>query len=411
MISTMNDNERRDNAMTQHPLASRLRILLPLLLVPATILVVQFAPKNSSDAKNPSAAANVPTVAAPANASPDAPVPLSPLEGTVFVESSQTLTWLWPPGLAPNQAFAVRVGSEQDCPREIWTEDTSLDITEVIDSFEREVGSFYWQVVVINRDAKGDFESTASEWSPTQTLYRVRHISPTPVPPEQRSEAAQMVVDAVPLFATRTQPLAVTIDTARSWVSAHSDASTQDSFAPDYSDALAMMARSEHGESDRPRLLCDGQATALHTLLLELGIDSRLIFLYTDVADSIQEHTILEVFNWETQRWELHDVLSDRFFVDENGDRASIERVVFGPLESVSVCGPDHTCVPILDSDYPYRQHFAAFRYGYTNEFWVNPDRFNVNKRFPSNNNRNLAEYLTGNPNDFIFRFNSWEGQ
>ena len=55
------------------------------------------------------------------------------------------------------------------------------------------------------------------------------------------------------------------------------------------------------------------------------------------------------------------------------------------------------------------QDYFGAFRYGYTNEFWVNPDRFDVSVRVEAFDNRNLPEFLTGNSRDFIFHFDSWE--
>jgi hypothetical protein len=198
------------------------------------------------------------------------------------------------------------------------------------------------------------------------------------------------------------------IDAARILVTNHSDTTTQGDFAPDFSDALDMIAAHAQGTGERPGLLCNAQATALLTLLRELGIDSRLIFLYGDNLDKLQEHTLLEVFNPDTQYWELHDVLSNRTFEDENGNRASIERIVFGPQDSIFVCDPAGECTSLPESDYEYREYFEGFRYGHSETFWINPDRFNASKRFPSNDNRTLTEYLTGNSRDFLIRFDSW---
>lgn len=372
--------------------ALALRLTLAALLVSAAIAVVV---RMRADAP-PNTAQTTSREPAPA------PQPIAPPDGTFFVESTQTLIWEWTPGLGADQRYAVRVWFADESPREVWTTATTVDARDVIDSYAQAVGPYHWQVAVITVDATGGFAAMASAWSPVQTLQRVRHLSPTPVPPEQRSAAAQLVVSGAPASAAET------IDAVRIFVSTHSDASAQDRFAPDYRDALAMMADFAAGEGAKPRLLCDGQATAALTLLAELGVDSRLIFLYGDAIDSVQEHTILEVFNPDTQRWELHDVVNNRYFVDEHGARTTIERLVFGPLTTVSICAADGTCAPLRDSGYPHRGLFEAFRYGHSDTFWVNPDRFDVTKRFPTNQNRNLAEYLTGNPRDFVFRFDSW---
>lgn len=385
------------------PRQSMIRLALPVILLGATMLIVQLV---GGDAKDETGE-GTPTPPAKTQSQPEwesssAPQPVSPRDGAIFVDSAQTLTWKWSPGLAENQQFVVHVWYGVETPREVWTVESSLDAAEAVDSFVQDTGQFYWQVAVITVNADGSFASMASEWSPVQRLERVRHISPPPLPVEQRSAAAQAIMAGEP------PSIEATIDAVRVYIFSHSDHSAQHSFAPDYSDALAMMVAYDAGEGEKPRLMCDGQATSALTLLLELGIDSRLIFLYTDISDSVQEHTILEVFNSDSQRWELHDVYSNRYFVDENRNRTTIERLVFGPLETVSVCDADHACAPFLDSDYGFPNHFEAFRYGYTDTFWVNPDRFDMSKRFPSNGDRNLAEYLTDNPRDFVFRFDSW---
>ncbi|MBI5959793.1 MAG: hypothetical protein HY866_13720 [Chloroflexi bacterium] len=333
---------------------------------------------------------------------PNVPLPVSPLSGEFFVDSQVTLRWDYLPDLAPRQTFAVQIWYEDEALRENWTNERQFDAQASIDSYEQEIGAFSWQVAVINLAETGGFESMGSAWSPVQTVERVRRIRPMPIPEAQRSAAARLVM---------TQEYASTsemITRVRHFINSNSDDETQDTFAADYHDALDMIAAHSNGQGPSPRLLCDGQATAMLTLLGELGIESRLIFLYGDNIDQIYEHTLLEVFNPSTQHWELHDVLSDVSFADENGNPTSIERMVFGVLDTVSVCDKDGECALFPEADYNYKIHFEAFRYGYTDTFWVNPDRFDLTKRFPSNDNKNLAEYLTGNPRDFVFRLDNW---
>lgn len=335
-----------------------------------------------------------------------APEPRAPVDRSYFVESDLTLTWDWSPPLTAQQTFAVRLwyGADDANYREAWVSDPAFQAAETIDGYLQAVGDFHWQVAVINLDQDGVFASMGSEWSVIQTLQRVRHISPTAVLAEERSPVTELILAMQPADTTAL------IDAVRHFVPEHSDGETQDAgFDPDYGDALDMMAAYAAGTGDKPRLLCDGQVTSALTVLAELGIVSRLIFLYSDDLDKIVEHTVLEVFNPDTQHWEVHDVYSDRYFVDENGDRASIERLVFGDLAITSVCTPDGDCTPFNDADYGFTTLFEAFRYGHVNTFWVNPDRFDVSKRFITNGNVNLAEYKTGNPRDFTFHFDSWE--
>ena len=331
-----------------------------------------------------------------------APQPVEPPDGLTFVESDLVLRWDWPPDLADGQTFALRLWADDVPPQEIWTADSALNARDLIDSFSRDWGAFHWQVAVVRFSETDGFLGMASEWSPVRTLNRVRRISPTPYPAAQQSELARLVVDQ------KLEQATALIDFARHFIFTHTHDTRQDQFAPDYSDALAMMLAASRGEGDAPYLLCDGQSTAMLTLLQELGIESRLIFLYSDGDTKIHEHTVLEVFNPDTQRWEVHDPLNDNTFIDTaDGQRASAERLVFGPLDTVEGCVFDGTCGP--EHMAFIRDYLEAFRYGYTDTFWVNPDRFDISRRFADNDNRNLAEYLTGNPREFQFRFDSWE--
>lgn len=330
-----------------------------------------------------------------------APAAAAPRDGDQFVESAVTLRWTWSPGLAPDEIFAVRVWYGDEAPQELWTKDTSLDAQKMIDSFSRDLGDFHWSVAVIVYSDQGGFQRMASAWSPVQTITRVHRLSLTPYPPDQQSDAAHYVLAQAPATVSGR------IDFVRSFIADHTHDKRQDAFKPDYSDALQMIVDNAQGQGEMPYLQCDGQSTAMLTLLKEIGIESRLIFLYGDNATQVQEHTMLEVFNTDTQQWELNDVLNNLYFIDTGTQaRASIERVVFGSLDTIAACDPSGACSP--DRLQPVKDYLEAFRYGYTDTFWVNPDRFDISKRFIDNGNVNLSEYLTGNPRDFQFRFDSW---
>ncbi len=332
---------------------------------------------------------------------PAAPPIVAPVDGTAFVESDMVLEWEWPRALPANQTFAVRLWFGEDAPREVWTSETSLSAQEMIDSYSQQIGAFHWQVALIQVAEGGGFESMASEWSPIQTLSRVRHISPTPYAAADQSPLTQHIL--AQNLPTATEVIDYTrqliYDNALSGHEGRDDKNVV---------AIQMMYDHLQGQSEKPYLWCDGRATALMTLLREMGIDSRLIFLYGDNSSQVQEHTFLEVFNPDTQQWEVSDPFFNIYYVDTNSQgRASIERLVFGPLDTIAGCdGVSGTCGP--ENIKPYRKYFEAFRYGYTDTFYVNPDRFDLSKRFPNNEGANLSEYLTGNPRDFKFIFDSW---
>ena len=206
--------------------------------------------------------------------SQQAPVPVSPVDGSEFVDSDIVLSWSWSPGLDQNQVYALRVWAQNSRLHEVWTVDNLVPAAEIIDSFSLDFGKFYWQVGVVSLDAGGGYEAMGSEWSETSSLQRLRRarlpakafadMSPTARHFHILGLSASELIDAVHLF-----------------IHQNSKTNEQLSYSPDYSDAVALMYEHSQGESsEMPRLLCDGRSTAMLTILKELGIESRLVFLY-----------------------------------------------------------------------------------------------------------------------------------
>jgi hypothetical protein len=376
---------------------SNIRLFIIALAVIVAIGLVLFATLYD-DTSAPNAAPPAGSVAA---AQITAPTITAPPDGSYFVESDVTLAWEWPSALADHQVFAVRVWYADDDPREVWTADTSLSAQDMIDSYSQDLGEFHWQVAVIQMAAGGGFERMVSEWTPVQTLNRVRHISPDPYPQAQQSPLTRYIV-------SQNLPTArAVIDFTRNLIYDNTlrgnDANNLDSAA-----AMQTLYAVIQGDGDKPPMWCDGRSTVFLTLLREMGIDSRLIFLYGDNSTQVQEHTVLEVFNPDTQRWEVQDALNNLYYVDTTTQtRASAERMVFGSLATIVACeGATDSCGP--EGLKHQKRFYEGFRYGYSDTFWINPDRFDISKRFPQNNNANLPEYLTGNPREFKFIFDNW---
>jgi len=330
-----------------------------------------------------------------------APHPITPDDNLTFVESDLMLSWDWAGGLAENQAYVVRLWFEEQTPREAWVGESSFDAQEFIDSFSANWGTYQWQVAVVNTSENG-FEGMGSEWSEIQTLNRVRRISPEPYPQELMSDAARMI--AAENYETATE----TIDAVRDFVYLNAVDRQQRPYEADYSDAIQIMYDYSQGLTDeQPYLQCDGRSGSMFTLLQELGIESRLILLYGHDSSWISQHTFLEVFNPDTQQWEVHDGLYGIYLYDEVAERrASAERAIFGPVEGMTACNTDGECS--LDFYDNVDGYLKAFRYGYTMTIWVNPDRFDLSKRFQRD--ANLAEFLTGDPLDVTLQIGRWQG-
>ena len=333
-----------------------------------------------------------------------APTLVAQFDDSEFVDSDIYLEWRWTAGLAHNQRFALRIWTEELPYREIWTVDSRVSVAEVIDSFSVEVGSFYWKVTVVNVDETGNFASSGSEWSAEFHLRRVRRLSILSKDYSEMSGIAQQIHD-------QNLNLSETIDEAHRFIQENSIPDLQQDYDADYGDAIELMFNYAQGQSsERPHLLCDGRSTAMLTILRELGIESRLVFLYSPVPGYLAQHTVLEVFNPERQRWQVHDLARDFYYVDMTSlERVSAARILFGPRKNLAGCpiaGGDCNTQVIQESI----GYFDALRYGWSFELWVNPDRFPVSRRFEGQNGQNIAEFISdGNPQKVTIRMDSWE--
>lgn len=332
-----------------------------------------------------------------------APIPVSPLSGSEIVDSNITLTWSWPPGLADNQVYALRVWAQDSPPREVWTSESRASVAEIIDSFSLDFGKFYWQVGVLSLSAEGRYQAMGSDWSEVVELQRLRRARIPTKPYAEMSPTARHFHD-LDLSASQL------IDAAHLFIHENSLTNEQLSYSPDYSDAVDLMYAHSQGETaEMPRLLCDGRSTALLTILKELGIESRLIFLYKSGTGWISQHTVLEVFNPDNQFWQIHDVAGDFYVVHEaTGIRVNAESILFDSHDDLVGCPVDGgPCSAEEAAD--AIAYFEALRYGHTFEVWVNPDRFDLSERFGGQDDKNLAEFIgKGEPQRVSFRLDSW---
>lgn len=342
------------------------------------------------------------TVSAARDTQASAPQPQTPPDGYTFVESDIELAWDGQ-SLEPHQRYVLRLWIDDESPQEIWTEASHVNAQPLIDPFSRDAGRYQWRVAVVNTDDSGAFESMGSAWSDIQTLNRVRRLSPTALPAAQWSDLTQHMV------AQNHASTFETVNYLRDFLHRHADISGDSGYQADYSDAMQQLFDHSQGNADAPQLYCNGLSTGMLTTLAQLGIESRLIFLYADPPGWFSEHTFLEVFNPDTQQWEVHDPTFNLYFVDsETGQRVATERLVFGSRETILGCDSAGDC-----SGEAYMnnvaQYMEVFRYGFSKEIFVNPDRFDITTRVTAFDNKNFPEFLASNPRSLTFRFDAWD--
>ena len=332
-----------------------------------------------------------------------APAPLSPLNGSEFVDSNIVLEWSWADELAENQRYALRLWTEDKPHQEIWTIDDRVSVQRLIDSFNLSFGKFYWQVAVVNVNDAGGYNSPGSDWSETSELQRLRRERILAKPYHEMSAAAKQFHDL------HLGPSEL-IDAVHLFINQNSLSKTQLRYDSDFGDAVQLMYDHSQGLSNEmPQLQCDGRSTAMLTILKELGIESRLIFLYKSDPGWISEHTVLEVFNPDTQYWQVHDLSNDIYYAAvESGIRVDAESMLFGAHDDIHGCPIDGGSCS-ADMSATGLSYFSALRYGFTYEVWVNPDRFDLSARFLGQENQNLAEYIgDGHSRRVTIRMDSW---
>ena len=216
------------------------------------------------------------------------------------------------------------------------TVDSRVPVAEIIDSFSLDFGMFYWQVGVLSLSGEGRYEAMGSDWSAVSQLQRLRRARLPAKAYDEMSPTARHFSD-LELNASQL------IDAVHLFIHENSKTNEQLSYSPDYSDAVELMyAHSLDETAVMPRLLCDGRSTAMLTILKELGIESRLVFLYQSGVGWISQHTVLEVFNPDIQFWQVHDVADDFYVVDEpTGIRVNAESILFDSHDDLVGCPVD----------------------------------------------------------------------
>jgi hypothetical protein len=250
---------------------------------------------------------------------------------------------------------------------------------------------FHWQVAVVNTNDEGGFESMGSEWSAIRTLNRVRRFTLDPLPVEMQSDMAQYI--SAQEFDTPFEMINFT----RDFIHNHTTIQAEGDYAVDYSDAMQLVFNHFQGIGEAPVLYCNGMSTGMLTIFRELGLESRLIFLFAEARGWIARHTFLEIFNTETQQWEVHDPTFNLYFVDiETGEHATVERMIFGDLDTLVGCNTAGECSHTALAE-SVQDFLGAYTIGHgsSGEYWVNPDKLDITRRVSALENNNFPEFVS----------------
>ena len=145
------------------------------------------------------------------------------------------------------------------------------------------------------------------------------------------------------------------VDSVRRFIRAHSTNDSAGEFVAfsgrtfydywkDYPFMLDSMIRHASKPMPKIELDCSTQSAIMTQILEQLGIEHRRVAVYRH-APNYPGHSFLEVFNYETDKWEVQDPHFDIFWRHIPTDmRASIEELVGSPYSDIEPCLSDGMC-------------------------------------------------------------------
>jgi hypothetical protein len=225
--------------------------------------------------------------------------------------------------------------------------------------------------------------------------------------PQNQTEQAQPTEDLTGLnkivqlidaqhFSTATEK----IDFVREFVHNNSEHRFDDEskhYAYNTPKVLQMLYDHYQTQSEAPGLICDTRSTAMIYIYEQLGIRSRFIHIYSDDFDTLQSHTFLEVFNDDTNRWEVQDSDYDVYYTAKNNQsRLSALQLVLSNLNNIQIQASTQGAIDhAADNLLPH--YFEAVVYrdeaGKPTQVIVNTDRFSIDKVYANKDDK---------PNQFI---------
>ena len=144
------------------------------------------------------------------------------------------------------------------------------------------------------------------------------------------------------------------IDATRNFVrenSDHGDGPWFEQHASDYPYVIRMLYLTSIGDkmAERPVLQCGNHAATMATILNQKGYVYRFVRALSGKHNPLQDHVILEVFNKDTDRWELHDPnYNVKYVYAKTREVASLSEVAMADdlAQSIIPCvvGNDRDC-------------------------------------------------------------------
>jgi hypothetical protein len=197
-----------------------------------------------------------------------------------------------------------------------------------------------------------------------------------------------------PINSSRSQQ----IDSAREFVHRNSVHGIKQNKLSQSEDVIQSLWCHYENKGDPPPLTCGPRARAMKSILDQLHIKSRIVHIYSDTSDQIRSHTFLEVYNKDSDNWEIQDPDLNIFYIDQNTSRkVSTADIIFGNSKTIIPCSATSRGWETIGVSY-VKDYFKAVEYdsvlcGVTSIILVNENLLNTHKRYHKNNMITLNEY------------------
>jgi hypothetical protein len=151
-----------------------------------------------------------------------------------------------------------------------------------------------------------------------------------------------------------------------------------------------LILTSQGHEEVKPHLSCGSRAFAMRDILATFGVTSRLIQIYSDAYTIVKGHRMLEVFNPESQTWELWDPDYRVTYVNSVTKKPeNIINIVFGDIELIvpkdngSEGWKETNTEELKTHNFFGAVLFEPFKNGpYNGVILINQKKFDINKTF-----------------------------
>lgn len=142
----------------------------------------------------------------------------------------------------------------------------------------------------------------------------------------------------------------------------------------------AILAHYDDKSKPKPPMECYSRTRLIMGLLARQGIMARRLILFSDRETILTSHTLFEIHNPDTQKWEVHDSNGDAYYMKGKKQVLSMEDLLFCDLSQVMPCQTPQKCgwkhFPGLKEGI---ERFGVILYDYSYD--GQPDRIIINKR------------------------------